>query len=109
MDEKRTPTRNESSVDNAVFSFAFQLFRTALSEQAGPELSPDAMKALDEICAEARRRGVLPEQLIIRVKAEIRSVSQSPGQDWEERERKLLDQAVTRCIQSFFATARPLS
>lgn len=94
-------------VDNAISAHVFGTLRTALSEYRGEGLSPRASELLHEICSEARIRGVPPEQIIARVKEEIRSIERfiDDGRGDRDRERLRLERAVTQCIQSFYATA----
>jgi hypothetical protein len=81
----------------------FHRLRAAISEHRGEGLSATASDLLQEICADARRRGVAPEQIIAYVKDEIRSIIRFD--DDRDHERTRLERAVTRCIQSFYATA----
>ena len=115
MDEKRSisPARNgldrpkSSSLEEAVPEEVIRRFRGALSEQKGKGLSAPALEALHDLCARARVAGVPPEQVIVRVKEEIRSRVEFSEQSDVDRAR--LEQAVTECIQSFFGVRRPVS
>ena len=80
-------------------------FRSALVAHSGDGLSEHTSDALRTLCAEARRLGVLPERLIILVKAEISS--RHPEMDESEIQRAKIEQAVFTCIRSFFASANP--
>jgi hypothetical protein len=110
MDENPGPKRapggftgdTRPTVDSAISPQTFGRLRVAMREQTSGRLSSAVAEILNEICSEARLRGVPPEQIIARVKDEIRSVARLA--DDREGERTRLDQAVTSCIQSFFAT-----
>jgi len=75
--------------------------RAAVGKSPTEALSRPACEALDEICRQARQRGVPPEQLIARVKEEIRSITED-----RDQERAHIECVVRRCIESFFATAK---
>lgn len=101
------PTSGSLSIEGELLAAQVQRLRAALNHQHEGELSDAVVEALNEVCSEARRRGVLPEHLIIRVKQEIRSFSRFS----EEREQvaKHVDLAVTRCIKSYFASTHTSS
>jgi len=95
------PVEARTSVDAAISAQTFDRLRVAMREQRNDRLSSAAAAILHEICSEARRRGVPPEQIIARVKDEIRAIAESA--DDRDGERTRIDHAVTSCIQSFFA------
>ena len=99
------PGETRPTVDSAISPQTFGRLRVAMREQTSDRLSSTAAAILQEICSEARLRGVPPEQIIARVKDEIRSMAQLA--DDRDGERTRLDQAVTSCIRSFFATLPP--
>lgn len=100
------PTSGSFSIEGTLLGAQFERLRAALNHQHEGDLSEAVVEALHDVCSEARRRGVLPEHLIIRVKQEIRSFSRFS----EEREQvaKHVDLAVTRCIQSYFANTHTI-
>ena len=106
---KRTPSGDpgeaRASVETAISAQTFGRLRVAMREQTSDRLSSAAAAILHEICSEARLRGVPPEQIIARVKDEIRSIAESAND--RDCERTRIDQAVTGCIRSFFATVPP--
>lgn len=106
MDGKRTTSTSNGDPFAARGYLPANMFRQlceVLSAHKGEGLSTRGVDVLHEICYEARRRGVSPEQLIARVKEEIRSISRLPA-DREQEDRRV-DEAVTRCIECFFSAA----
>ena len=70
-----------------------------MESHEGEGLSDLASRLLAELCADARKAGVLPERLIAMVKREIASIP-FPGDD-PARRRARLARAVTKCIRAY--------
>jgi hypothetical protein len=110
VDGKRAaPAANRGSVgiEGAVPDNMFRQLREVLNAQDGEGLSARAEDVLHEVCSEARRCGVPPEQLAARVNEEFRSTSRFAND--RDYERRRMAEAVAHCIQSFFATSRQQS
>ena len=86
--------------DTAIPEHYHRQLRAELIKDDELRLSKRAVALLEEICDDARCRGIKPESLIIALKDEIRTATTTD----ECRRRPLLDEAVTRCIRLFFAT-----
>lgn len=99
--EQNTPPRTDGVAGEPEALVAVEVLRrlrTELLRNDAVRLSEPAVAIIGEACADARRRGVKPERLIVALKEEIRSATPNDG----FRRRELLDEGVRRCIRMFF-------
>lgn len=78
--------------------------RAALTRSLENGVHGDELKAvLGRCAAEARKKGILAEQLLIALKDVWYSLPQVSGQAGNEVQTRLLQQLIARCIQEYYA------
>ena len=95
----RTP--NAGALDPAVIvELRSALSRSVATGNHGEELK----NLLSRAAADARRKGVLAEQLLLALKDLWYSLPQLSMQPGNEVQTRLLQQLIARCIQEYYAT-----